>query len=482
VPTITKINHLGNSKLIQLIKTLSTKELKELKDWLASPWCKKNKYYLPFYEILYQAAPKFSVDSLLKIPIFDQLYEGKSYNNAIFNNLILSLTKEVQSYVAFLYSHTSKKEQPQLLRKYFLERNAIVLYEATTKSQLKKLEQQAAKDAEDYLLINRLHQEFYFQPSGHVRYQVDSPHLVAANGSLDAFYLLEKYKYLHESAARTKIVHLATPSLLQTDITLLAELQRQLALEAVPLYKIRLENTKEQLEAYLHFKELYLEVFPKLSYAHQQSFLVFCINDAIHLDIRGYPKAMEELFDWYQRGLKNGLLLQQGKINEATYNNIILTACYVDKKSFLIEFIDNYSSKLPATIRKEAALWAQAQLAVAQGKYKRVINQYANWLPKDKRYALQTKITLLKANYKLATEEDDFKDDFDKYCAAFEQYIRRSNLYTADKRLAYLKFIQYVRRLAARQYDKKGKILLERAIEKEPLLIGKGWLKKELNR
>jgi len=236
VPAIIKVNHLANSKLIRLIKILSAKELKELKDWLASPWCKKNKYYLPFYAIICQAAPKFAEESLLKETVFEQLYKDKNYKNAIFNNLILSLTKEVQRYLSFLYSQQSKEEQSQLFRKALLDRNAIALYETTAQSQIKQVALQSAKSAEDYLRLNRLHQELYFQPSGHFRYQEDAPHLVAANEYLDAFYLLEKYKYLHESAARTKILKITKPSLLQVDIALLEELQCQLALEVVPLY------------------------------------------------------------------------------------------------------------------------------------------------------------------------------------------------------------------------------------------------------
>lgn len=483
--TITKINHLGTSKLVQLIKTLSAKELKELKDWLESPWCKTNKYHLPFYELLYQAAPKFEAVSLLKTSIFKQLYEGKNYNNAIFNNLILSLTKEVQRYLAFLFSHQSKEEQPQFLRKYLLERNAIALYETETQTQIKKLKKQPAKSAKDYLLLNRLHQELYFQPSSKFRYKNEAPHLVVANDYLDAFYLLEKYKYLHESKARTKILKTEGNGILKENLPLLEDLQNHLALDAVPLYIFRLQNKQEvNLKDYTHFKELYLKAFPKLPYTLQQSFLVFCINDAIYLDVVGYPNAMEELFNWYKVGLSNHLLVEHGTINKGTFNNIILTACHVEQDAFLKEFIENYWTKLPAIIRKEAYQWSQAQLALVLGAYEQVIAQFGKWLPKDKLYAIQSKITLLKANFKLVLLKEDVLQTFVAHCQAFEKYMQRNTLFAPEKTTAYVKYIQYVRKMAVMSYALKRKQQwkkLELAIEQEPLLIGKSWLKKELN-
>jgi len=100
VATIIKKNHLGGSKLVQLIQTLTPKELRELKNWLASPWSKNSKYYLPFYKIIAKAAPSFTSDTLIKKRVYKSLYGEGPYQEGIFNNLIRALTKEVQQYLA----------------------------------------------------------------------------------------------------------------------------------------------------------------------------------------------------------------------------------------------------------------------------------------------------------------------------------------------------------------------------------------------
>jgi len=428
-----KKNHLGNSKLVQLLKTLSPKELKKLKNHLSSAWCKKNKYYLPLYERLLQTAPTFSGETLEKEKVYQYLYKKKPYNNLLFNNLLLALTKEVQNYIAFLM-----------------------------------VQAQTGKSAVEYLQLNRLHQEAYFQASGQYRYQQEVPHLETANEALDAFYLLEKYKYYLEATARAKILKMPTPASFTVDNLLLQSLQNKLALEAITLYQLRVSQpTTITWEVYQQFKTSCLTAFPNLSLQLQQTFLILCINDVVQLDRMGHPLAMEELFGWYQIGLANECLMEHGYLDEAAYNNIVLVA----------------EQKLPAPIRQDVHKWALAQLALQQGRYEEVRQAFVAWLPKEKKHAIQARVTLLKAHFKLAIADKVLLKNFEAACAAFKVYMRRDKLYTVDKNLSYLKFIQYAKKIVNYQHQPirpKNWDLIEKALEQEPVLAGKRWLKKEL--
>jgi len=145
MPTIIKEHHLANSKLVKLCRTLSTKEFKQFKDWLLSPWCKKNKYYLPFYEILFKAGPSFLPENLKKEKIFFSLYGPKKYNNALFNNLISDLIKELQNYLAVVYLKKTPHENDRLLRQHLWTCNAVDLYEDVAIDSVKKIEKKSIK-------------------------------------------------------------------------------------------------------------------------------------------------------------------------------------------------------------------------------------------------------------------------------------------------------------------------------------------------
>lgn len=482
--TLIKEYHLANSKLVNLCRTLSSKEFKQFKDWLLAPWCKKNKYYLPFYELLVKASPSFLPKNLKKEQAFIYLYGPKKYNNALFNNLITSFTKELQNYLAIVHLQKTPHEKDRLLRQHLWTNNTVDLYEDFAINSVDNLENKSVKSTEDYLHLNRLHQAIYFQTSGHHRYERGAPNLFAANHYLDVYYLLEKYKYWHEASSRLNIVQ-TEQSHLHVSFPLLQELQDELSLVAIDLYEVRLKRSdRVSWKEYLLFKKKFLSSFDQLPFSLRQSFLIFCINDIIYLDAAGHISAIEELFSLYKLGLQKDLLIRNKGLNEATFNNIVLTACHVEDLNFLEKFIDDYEHLLPAPLRKEAFIWALTQLDYANGNYEKVVKQYNNWLPKNKHYAIQAKVTLLKANFKLVLFNKSSRKSFNTYCKAFEKYIRRSKLYTANRNTAYLKLIQYNNKIVTKFYDSNNLVSwekLEQSIEKEKLLLGKRWLKKEIN-
>jgi hypothetical protein len=480
------LKHLVNSKLIRLLKLLPPKSFNDFEYWLTAPWSQKNKYFIPFFKILAKAAPNFSCDSLQKEKVYITLYEKNKYDNKIFNNLLLALTKEVERYLAHLQLMQEQDLKQQLLGKVLSTHNELPLFETTTKQHIDRLEKKAAKSTTDHLLLYQLNEALHFQPSGHYRYQTMVPFLEQANLHLDAYFLLEKFKYLQEKVTRT---HILQTNQLDIDantslLALLNKIEVPLSIPAITLFKCRLNQKKTpDWNTYITFKKAYLSFFSSLHFSFQQLFLFCCINDTLALNTGGHSEAIKELFEWYQLGLNKKLLFQNGKITGGTYNNIILTACHDQKHGFLKDFIANYSKHLPEPIQAQASIWATQQLKYVLEDYTTVVTNLNQWLPSNKIYAIQAKITLLKAHYKLAINDNQQQKSFDSYCLAFERYILRNRLYAKNKRTSYLKYIQYAKKIVRLNYSTKGIQHWERlltAIDKEPFLIGKQWLKKEI--
>jgi len=478
------LKHLTDSKLIRLLKLLSDKAFREFEYWLTAPWSQKNKYFLPLYKIIAQAAPNFLSDDLGKEKVYTELYAKKDYNNRIFNNLLLAFTKEVENYLAQLQLIQDDGLKQQLLGNVLLAHNEVKLFEATTQQYIQKLEKKEAKSTADHLLLHQLNESIYFQSSGHHRYQSEAPTLAAANAQLDAFYLLKKFKFLQEITARIKILQAAQEQVDDTLLVLITKLQTTVKLPALALYDYRLNQQKAlDWDSYKQFKQLYTAAFPQLHFSFQQLFLFCCINDATALYSKGISKGINELNEWYQFGFKHQLLLQNDSISEVTYNNIILVTCHVGTPTFIRNFITTYKDKLSPAIQEEAYRWSIAQLDYVLGNYEQTFEQLIEWLPKNDLYAIQAKITLLKANFKLVLMNASHKDQFNSHCLAFEKYIKRNRLYSEDRSASYLKYIQYTRKICQKYYQTskapKWESLLQ-AIEREPILFGKRWLQEEI--
>lgn len=476
-----------DSKLIDLLKLLSKKEFNEFGDWLTSPWSHKNKYFLPFYEIIEKAQPKFNTPELAKHSVFKQLYgQKKKYHPGIFNNLILAFTRAVENYLAHLQLNQQETLAQQLTCQELLDRNNIDYFEENSYRLIKELEQKDGLSTFDYWTLHQLHLGIYFQPSTHYRYLPTAPDLVKGDHYLDIFYLLSKFKTLLEVKTRSQILKQIPPKSNTTTTEALANLlSTPLTLPEVELYQMRLQmEPLPDWQQYKKFKKYYKANFEKLHFSFQQIFLFSCINDAVALNSKGVS-AIKELLEWYQLGLKHGLLLQNGQLTAITFNNIILTACHEEDLQFLKDFIKKYQKKLPAKIRTTASKWATAHLNYAEGDYGLAISKLKDWLPTNPIYAIQVKATLLKANFKLSLEDDSHALHFESFCLAFEQYIRRNKVYSKDRSNAYLKCVLYCRKICKLFYtpSKNNKwSKLEKAIEKEVNLFGKDWLKGEIKK
>ena len=482
--TITKKNNLIKSKLLTIIQSFSVDELKGLEYWLAAPWCTTNKYYSPLCSILLAAAPDFAPKDLFKEVIFKKLYGAKQkYNAGIFNNLLLFFTKEVENYLSMLTLQKMPQQQQFLMAQYYSDRKIGMFALKNNKRSITSIEKKSVKMDTDFLQLHNLYKEQYIL-KGASYSQEGMVDLLAASNALDAYYLLNKYQCWHESHARRKILKTGENLDFFIDPNALRRLQNELSLPAIDLYDLRLRKYKKITEqSYFYFKKQYLATYDTLPFSLQQAFRIFCVNDAIYLDQKGFKNAMEEVFYWYQFGLEKELIIQEGKISLATYNNIILLACRLEKINFLKKFIANYKDKLPSSNKVEAYAWATSQLAYELSDYDAVLHQYKNWLPKHPHLAIQAKVTLLKTFVQLAIEEKVNQKQFEDHCLAFEKYIKRNKLYAKEKSTAYLKFIQYAKKIVI--FYKKPKSIwsvLEQAIKSEPLIIGKYWLEKQMAR
>ncbi|MFT4761074.1 MAG: hypothetical protein ACI9XO_003786 [Paraglaciecola sp.] len=62
---LAKVCKMENSKLVQLLKTFSTQELREFKDFMQSPLFNKNQDLVDFYLYLKKIAPNFPTKKLV---------------------------------------------------------------------------------------------------------------------------------------------------------------------------------------------------------------------------------------------------------------------------------------------------------------------------------------------------------------------------------------------------------------------------------
>ena len=90
---------MDNSKLIALLRTFSTQELREFKDFIASPFFNKNRDLLLFYSKLRKLAPDFPADKTEKEVFFKTVFPANPYEDKQMHYLMSFLLKLAEQYI-----------------------------------------------------------------------------------------------------------------------------------------------------------------------------------------------------------------------------------------------------------------------------------------------------------------------------------------------------------------------------------------------
>lgn len=103
------------SKVIDVFKKLTKDELKELNDFVNSPYHNKNKNVIALFAELKKHFPDFENRNLTKENVYSKIFPGKVYADKTFRNLMSDIFSLIEKYL--IVKNTSKKT---LLTKYIL--------------------------------------------------------------------------------------------------------------------------------------------------------------------------------------------------------------------------------------------------------------------------------------------------------------------------------------------------------------------------
>lgn len=466
---------MNSSKVFEIINVLNQEEWKKLKLWLNSPWANSNKKIMLLYSVIESGFPDFSMPKWKKEQVYKKVYAGKPYNNREFNNLLSKFHKQVKLFLV----HMSLSKHPRLIEQIYvkemLERGAIDIFENSAGALLQQIENVHPKTATDYYDLNQLYQQLYYQPSTRLRIQPGFSVINQAQNNLEAYYQLQHFKYLHDIEIRKKMLKDNS----KEEKIIKAELP-----EAVRLYQNRFSRKEGiNIASYLSFKSLYYEYFNGLTFEHQQYFLFCCINDSINLNANKNIDALQELFEHYQFGFKHDLLLRFGKMTAITFNNIVLVASHLEKIDFVAAFIPKYYLFLEDSHQNDAYRWGLAELSYMNGEYEKCVDL----IQKDKFdsdfFKLQSKGTLLRANFDFYLEDKSQYDRLQSLYNATEKHFHRNNMLSKPRKKSYIRFTQYLRRLTVLVEENivgtKELVQFRKSISNEEKLFGKGWLLKK---
>lgn len=155
-----------NSKLIQALKKLNTKEFRRFSEFVDSPFFNKNKNVRILMETLAQYYPKFENQDLTEENIYKKVFPGIKFDYFKIRNLLSELFQLYKEYLKIIsYEKKSIEAEINLLNELH-ERDMDVAYQQSDKTVQKYLDGSKVKDEKYFFLkhnldrINTAHYKF----------------------------------------------------------------------------------------------------------------------------------------------------------------------------------------------------------------------------------------------------------------------------------------------------------------------------------
>ena len=471
-------------KLFYLLTSLTKPEANRFKKYVSYPLFNTNPKVIVLVDFLTKQLGKYSKEEYeaLRAKAYQKVFQKKEVNPLSIRRLLSATQLLLNDFLIIEELKLEKKQGKELLKKSFQRRKLTDFYNALLEQKRQDLEKSPTQDFYFYQENVRLRYDFYYH-AGSNKYAEKDPlsALVYLHQDLDVAYLMEKLHY----ACQVAVIKLFTG--LSKEIIFL---DKALEMASDPIFK---EN--ELMQLYLHllellqniteegYKEVKKELFhclPKLSKDLQLHLFALLLNLSwLAVDKN---RQSEVLFNLYQYGLKEGVLVVNGNIEAPHFNNIVDIGCGLGKFEEVRNFIKEYLRYLDVgeDLLENVKNLFEAFLYFGEGRYQKTL-QKLNYLEfKDISYGFRAYSLMIKSIYE--TKKGKGFKEIDAHSETFKQYIKRKykqGYFSNRVREENLNFIKIACQLPFASKSKYAKIntdTLMKKLEGMQNVVGRTWL------
>ncbi len=470
-------------KLFQLLSSLSKEEFKLVAKALKSPLWNTNDRIIKVYDQIKPYYPVFDLTEKHHHRIYTATFDQASYDDYKFRRLLSDLTKIVERFLIQLEVEHDPRESNRLLLKALGRRNVYNHFEKGTLQELQAVGSGPYQDMEYYQSLIGLHYDLYFHPLTN-RHSKNDDHLAALINAIDSNYVLAKLRVGSELKNREKMLNTQYENKLEPAI--LGEFGHTLQGQnpVYQMYKLvyQLFAPPQEMAAFAELKILFTKDIEALRQVDQFFILHHLINFAARQINAGRADFYKEALDLYKTGLEQNLLLENNKMREATYGNIILLGCQAKEFAWVDEFIGIYSVFLDPEIREDAKAHALGLRYFYQKDFPKAVDQLLHY-KFSPAYQPRVRIIIIRSLFEQFLKDHSIFSLLQAQCDAFEKYISRNDFLAKPRLEPHLNTTRLIRKLAQLLFEKEEKESIQKWLNQELIsrkkFLSQTWLKEK---
>jgi hypothetical protein len=472
------------SALIKQLKTYSHKEIKELGEYVKSPFFNKNQSVIRLFDYICKQYPAFDENKFEKETVYREIFPDAEYNDGFMRTIIFKLSNLADDYL----SHKRFKQN------YFIEK-WFLLHELNDRMLDRQIEKKIKETLINFSNVN-VHEADYFLFRFLIEYEhfyymnrvnqdkiekfIDTQEIENMFNHLTYFYLLRAFKHFDYYSNAKEIYNLSFKTEIFEDII---KSLKQESYEEVPVIELyynisMLHLRKEDTSYFYKVKKQIEEIEDKINKYETANTYVNLENYCKKRARSGDKIFLNELFDILKIEIEKGLYSVHGYMSAKFYRCVVDTALKLKEFKWTRVFMETYKDKLPPKDIENTYNFSLALFEFSSNNFNKSL-EYLSTVKYDEVYQ-KTEVRCLMAQLylELGLEESLFS-----HIDSFRHFLLNDRHLPHDRKLFFLNFIKFIKRISNIKdcLGKQNKESLKKVIQEEKIVYNKDWLLKKIS-
>lgn len=464
------------SMLVDIMRSLQKKEVRELQKWLQSPTHNQRQDVVQLFDYLCKNATNGD-KNLEKERAWKTIFPGKPYEDAFMRQVMYFLQKAIEEYLVFADYAEDKVQFLTRLTKIYRIRKLDKAFKQSMRLGREALKSQPLRNSY-YLLHSFLleNEEYEYLMT------IDQNASVNLQESADAFE-----KWFYEGRLRISRDMLALRTINQ-------KINYEHGLLDQVLEKVKLNNLLEEPAIAVYYytymaatnrsDETYFDKLEDLihnqmsifDHSELRTLYLAALNYCVVKINQGRQDYARRAFELYRRGMESGILIVNGMVSRYTFGNAVGAAIKIGEYVWAEKFIQDFQHHLDERLRNSIVNFNLSRVYFEKRDYSRAQSLLAQFEYDDITLNFIAKTMLLKIYFEMSE-----LDAFESLLESLRIYLQRKEALYPELKQAYKNMISLMKKLLHHNpHSKTQRDRLRGLVESTNPLIERDWLLRQL--
>ena len=462
------------SVLVEIIGSLTRKEVRDLHKWLQSPAHNQRSDVIQLFDYLTKNLPNDEA-FLEKERAWRAFAPKEPYDDARMRQVMYFLLKSIENFLIFNDLIADAVQGQIALTKIYLQRKLDKAYRQASRLSREQLNKQPLRNSR-YLLqktLLELEENNYWDTSQNVAYNLQE-----TSDALEKWFLAEKMRISYAMRAHEKVYQTANYDDGALSLVLpYINSQKMLDEPAIAAFYYAYMTLGQSEENYFDELVRLVENASELfSPTEARTLYVAAINYCVPKINQGHLDFARRAFLLYRKGLETEILLDNGLVSRYTFGNAVGAAVRIGEYGWAEQFIEQFQHHVEEKDRQSIVNFNLSRVYFEKGDYNQAQRLLTRFEYDDMLFNIIAKTMLLKIYY-----EQSELDAFESLLESMRIYLQRKEALDATRKTAYKNMISVMKKLLnLNPYSNAQKEKFRTLIANTNPLPEREWLLKQL--